>query len=808
MKSKASALAGLNGERVALQDVAVSAVLRDLLAEVTLTQTYRNDEAVNIEAVYTFPLPVDAVLLDLDVTIGERVLRGVVVEKCKAEARYEDAIEAGDAAVMLEATEPGLYTMNVGNLLAGETVKIRFRYGILYRWTGERLRFFLPTTIAPRYGESPHAPAQAPEASLTVENRFSLRVEVYGALREARFECPTHRVELIQTDEQTVLRLEKDRAVMDRDFVLNVSAPEAERSFVLCGQDGPGDGVAAIASFQPRFRGLQQPRALNLAIVVDCSGSMQGDSLEQARAALDGILQSLQPGDRVSIVAFGSHTKALADHPLPCQQTHLAEARRFVQALAADMGGTELGEALREAVRIAGGAGAVDVFLLTDGEVSGWEPIANEAGRAGHRIFTVGVGSAVSEALVRKLAEVTGGACELVSPGEGMTERVVRHFERMRAPRAPKVSVVWPEGAERISPRRIGAVFEGDTVVACAHFPGRPADSRVIIELENEQGQKSCQVLDIPETTAATTEDGLSTIARMAAAQRLPRLDSTTGLKVALQYQLMSRWTNTLVVAERAEGDKALDMPALRRVAQTMAAGWGGTGTVVHEMLARLDMVPAAAPPSAPGERLLSARFAADIDVDRAPTSRRRMGGAAPRSPDHLGFAVPGFSRAERAEEQPDEFSRLFAIIAADPDTLRFSQALELLERSGLAAEFDDLLRMARDLGLSTRAVAAIIVAQLLQGPVADRLPREARKRLSAFVAETREARRALHEMAHLGTRAGHVLDGPMVHMLLEHRFDQDALRRFAHMDELLERIDQGVQRHLAQAATRLETPF
>jgi Ca-activated chloride channel family protein len=73
MKALASALCSVGNERVALCDVAVNAVLKDLLAEVTVAQTYRNEESVNIEAVYTFPLPLDAVLLELEVEIGGRV---------------------------------------------------------------------------------------------------------------------------------------------------------------------------------------------------------------------------------------------------------------------------------------------------------------------------------------------------------------------------------------------------------------------------------------------------------------------------------------------------------------------------------------------------------------------------------------------------------------------------------------------------------------------------------------------------------------------------------------------------------------
>ncbi len=152
------ALRGANNERVALSDVSVRATLRNLLSEVTVTQTYRNTEEKNIEAVYTFPLPLDAVLLDFDVRLGERVLRGMIVEKKQAEKQYEDAVASGDSAVMLEMLEPGLYTMNVGNLLAGETAIITVRYALVYRWSGDALRVMIPTTVAPRYGASTHQP--------------------------------------------------------------------------------------------------------------------------------------------------------------------------------------------------------------------------------------------------------------------------------------------------------------------------------------------------------------------------------------------------------------------------------------------------------------------------------------------------------------------------------------------------------------------------------------------------------------------------------------------------------------------------
>lgn len=580
MNKLASSMSGVKGEQVALTDVSVSAVLRDLLSEVTVSQTYRNDERVNIEAVYTFPLPIDAVLLELQVEIGGRVLKGVVVEKKAAEEAYEDAVASGDVAVMLEAVEPGLYTMNVGNLLPEEKVTITFSYASLYRWTGDRLRFFLPTTIAPRYGASPHLPHQAPESSLMVENQFSLRVEILGSLREAQFTCPSHQVKLAKSADKVLITLRQAKAVMDRDFILSVKAPQATRSFALCGADG--EGAAAVASFLPFFPGLQQPRPLNLAIVIDCSGSMQGDSIEQAKQALEVILDTLQADDRVTIIAFGSTINALSDRLLPCSESNVDKAKRFAMKLDANLGGTEIDQALHaaySALAKLSESDSTDIFLITDGEVSSWEIVLKEAKRSGHRIFTVGVGSAVSEAFVRGLASSTSGECELVSPQEGMADRVVRHFERMRAPRAKRVTLHWPEGAHDIAPSKLGSVFDGDTVIACARFDSPSINGTVVLEVETRNGELVRQELPISMAPLPASPEQMSAVARLAASARLKELDDRAGLETALRYRLVSPCTNWLVVATRPEGEKAQDLPAIRKVPQTLAAGWGGIGT-------------------------------------------------------------------------------------------------------------------------------------------------------------------------------------------------------------------------------------
>ncbi len=717
MSPMCSALSGTKNERVALTDMSVNATLHDLLSEVTVRQTYRNLEDVNIEAVYTFPLPLDAQLLNLEVKLGERVLHGVVTKRREAEQRYEDAIAEGNAAVMMEMLEPGLYAMNVGNLLPNETATVTVTYVLLYRWSGDRLRVFIPTVIAERYGRSEFQPHQVTESSMTVENAFSLQVEVRGALRDARFASPSHNVTLASDESRTLISLRSERAVMDRDFVLEVTAPRGVRSFAMSGEDG--EGVAAIASFQPVFSGLVQPRALSLGLVIDCSGSMEGMSIQQAKRAIDEILRQLGPSDRVSIVAFGSHVVRFADRLEQCTEGTIVRARAFVQSLDANMGGTEIESALESSVDTLRGAANADVFLVTDGQVSNWERVVGRARRSRHRFFTVGVGVAVAEAFVRELASRTGGACELVSPNELMSDRVVRHFERIRAPRSKHAVIRWPEGARDVFPSELSSVFEGDTIIASARFDRGEVAGEVTLELETDEGVISKHAIPLSGSRAKPATEQMSTIARVAAAMRLETLDETTARATALRYRLTSRFTNWLVVAERAEGEKRLQLPELRKVPQVQVHGIGGMVSFSHATFAAsLDAGGVLGDKASPPIARSRAKRASSPPSLASPVSAAPSSAEAPDDEATLYEfePVPHFSFGE------PEFSKLVGLINADPECVFPWTSVELLDRAGYSELARWIVSTAVKLNVDPREAASMALMQLLH---VNKRPRE-----------------------------------------------------------------------------------
>ncbi len=571
------------GVAVPLQRVCVHSDLRHLLCETSITQYYHNQEDANIEAVYTFPLPSEAILLGLNVTIGERELTGVVVEKQAAVKAYEEAITDGDQAIMLEQARDGLYTLNVGNLQPGEKVSVQIRYALLLRWQGSEVRYQLPTTIAPRYGNAEAAGLQGhqiPQTDISHDNRFEFKLSVHGVLQQTAWSCPSHELVSHSTGEETVFSLHKENASMDRDLVLAFEHHAGGENFTIVDPDR--EGYTVLACFYPRFdRDVDAPQpARNFKLVIDCSGSMGGDSIAQAKQALLEILRGLRPQDEFNIVAFGSTHQKLFAGQVEATSQNVRTAMAYTRQLRANFGGTEMESALVAAMESSSDKHpSGNILLITDGEIWSELKVIAKAKALNHRIFAVAIGTSPAENVLRTLSRETEGALEFVYPGEGISEKIVRQFQRIYLPVANPVRVQWPGAVMDQQPQCIASLYDGDTCYCFAQFAQRP-EGMVTLRAELEGGerlQQQVRIVAAPKTESSSP----GVIARMRAQQKLSSLKQQDAIDLAVAYQLVSRYTNTLVIDVRAEGDQAKALPELRKVPQNLAAGWGATSTVL-----------------------------------------------------------------------------------------------------------------------------------------------------------------------------------------------------------------------------------
>jgi Ca-activated chloride channel family protein len=569
-----------DGEQMALQSVSAKGKVNGLLLEMTIRQHYKNTTNKTLETTYTFPMGWGATFMDLSVELGGKRLSGVVTEKKEAEDRYEQAISEGDAPIMLEKNSDGLYTVNLGNLKPNEEAVIEYSYSQLLRYEEGHVRISLPTTIAPRYGDSTEGGIQkhqGVEADFFVEYPFTLSLLLAGGMEKATVECPSHQVQVNKQDsclEVGLVRL----GFLDRDFILNLSKLENQSFFIVTPdkQMGP-EGCTLLASFCPPVLVSQTEEKADIKILVDCSGSMQGDSIESAKRALHHVLSQLRENDRFSYSLFGSRVKHTFSCLKPVTQFNIGAASVLVSNTQADMGGTEIKKALTSTFELKGTEKKADVLLITDGE--GWETasIIEAAKKSGHRIFAVGVGTTPAETLLRELAEMTGGACELVSPDEDVEIAIVRMFNRIHLPRANDIAINW--GTDDTPEWTVGsntAIFGGNTHHVLAGFKRAPT---AVAQLSYQLGN-SAERSRVSANAINTKEDG--NLARLGAALRMSSATEREQLKLAIDYQLITEQTNCILVHTRSAEDKATDLPELQKIAQMQAAGWGGAGTV-HE---------------------------------------------------------------------------------------------------------------------------------------------------------------------------------------------------------------------------------
>ena len=304
---------------------------------------------------------------------------------------------------------------------------------------------------------------------------------------------------------------------------------------------------------------------------------MAGDSIESAKRALHHVLSNLREDDRFSYSLFGSKVKHEFSSLKPVNQFNIGTASLLVSNTEANMGGTEIEDALLSTFKLKGTEKKADVLLITDGEVWDTSNIITAAKNSGHRIFAIGVGTSPAETLLRELAEMTGGACELVSPKEDIEKAIVRMFNRIHLPRAKEIEINW--GTNESPEWTVGtntAIFSGNTHHVFAGFksiPNKPA------HLSYQLGTSS-ERIGVGANSITQANDG--NLARLGASQRLSALTEEKQLSLALEYQLITEQTNCILVHVRSDEEKATDMPELQKIAQMHAAGWGGAGTV-HE---------------------------------------------------------------------------------------------------------------------------------------------------------------------------------------------------------------------------------
>ena len=615
-----SGLKTRDGREIPLQGVRIDARLSGACSEVTVTHRYENREKVDVETVYVFPLEEGAAVSGFRARVGNRNIEGYVEKRERAFEVYDEAMADGHGAFLLDQERPNIFTASVGNLRAGQSAEVSITYVALLNHEGEAVRFSLPTTVSPRYVPT-GAPEVVqrdgervnPEVWFDVPYGLTLTVEVVSGSAIRSIESPSHHIRTDLDGGAATVTLATRENRLDRDFVLLVETKEAHQPCATVAREEDGTRVVMV-TFAPGEDVLRQAEACEIQFVLDCSWSMSGSSISEAKQALELCARAMSEGDTFNIIPFGSDFETMWDEPRPYNQQNLDEAVAFIRSLDADMGGTEIRQPMAHVLKQpADNERPRQLVLLTDGQVANEADVIalcrEEAATA--RVFAFGIGHGASEHLVRGVARESRGAAELICPGERIEAKVLRMFSRVRTPALTEVKMDWGGLTVDQAPSSVPPVFGGDSLTLFARVRSGLADT-LVLRGDDKEWTIAVDLERVESGGPIPTLWARHRIRNLETSQGGTRGSNQSGRKsqgrlvdqiveLGKRYGLMSQHTSYVAVEERADADKTTEQAQLRRIPVTLTRGWGGgrgqatTRSAVRSIAAASSVVSTAA---------------------------------------------------------------------------------------------------------------------------------------------------------------------------------------------------------------------
>ena len=573
-----------------LQHTEVRGAIDGFLARVTVTQTFANPAAQNIEAVYTFPLPDNAAVDDMTIQVGQRTVRGVIKKREEARAIYEHAKETGHVAALLDQERPNIFTQAVANILPGEQVVVTISYLQSLEYEDGAYQFVFPMVVGPRYvpGQAtgqqaggwspdtdkvPDASKITPQVALSgtrAGHDISIELAIDAGVPIQQLYSGSHEVDVLRTGPSSAtVKLQNRAEIPNKDFILKYDVAGGQISDAVMSQ-AVANGKADSGGY---FTLILQPPARvpesditpkELVFVLDTSGSMSGFPLEKGKQLISRALDELYAGDTFNIITFSGDTHILFPEPVFPTAENLRRAKTLLNSRQGG-GGTEMMKAIRAALVPSDSQDDLRVVcFVTDGYVGNDLEIIGEVQKHDNaRVFAYGIGTGVNRFLIEGMAKAGRGESEVVTLNDKADEAAHRLYARLRSPLLTDVSIDW-QGlpVTDVYPRRVPDLFSGKPLVVSGRYT---AAARGSIKIHGKRAGEYF-VREVPVTLSGGAGSD-HTLASFWARRKIDDLMSQdwTGLQngnmkqavqkeitqIGLDYRLMTQFTSFVAVEEQ-----------------------------------------------------------------------------------------------------------------------------------------------------------------------------------------------------------------------------------------------------------------
>src|SRR6266404_2860616 len=325
-----------NVDHLPLKDTRVQIDVSGVIADVQVTQTYRNEGSRPINARYVFPASTRAAVYAMRMRIGDQVIVAKIKEREKAKQEFDEARQAGKSASLLEQNRPNVFSMSVANVMPGDQIEIELCYTELLVPTDGIYEVVFPTVVGPRYSSQPESSAphlvkspylhqgNNPSSALHISARISAGVPI----RE--LSCTSHPIapQWLSPSIAQLVMDDADPFQGNRDFVLRYSLAGDQIASGLILYKGEDENFFLYMAQPPGRVANADIPAREYIFVVDVSGSMEGFPLNTAKRLLRDLIGQLRPSDLFNVVLFAGDSTVLSPKSLPADQQNISKAIR------------------------------------------------------------------------------------------------------------------------------------------------------------------------------------------------------------------------------------------------------------------------------------------------------------------------------------------------------------------------------------------------------------------------------------------------------------------------------------------------
>ena len=410
----------------------IVASISDSIAQVNVSQTFKNEGKTTIETSFVFPLPYDGAIDSMTLLVDGKELPAELVESSEARKQFEEIVRKARDPALLEWIGVGLFKTSVFPIPAGESRTVTMRYTQLLRSNNGLTEFLFPLSAA-KYSAKPI-------------KKVSFDVTITGDAEIKNVYSPTYDVTVDRSGKTTAkATCVLENRVPSSDFRLffDQDANDLSAKLVSYRPNESEDGFFLLLASPKIVDEGAKPLPRTFVLCLDTSGSMMGTKIEQARESLKFILSRLRDGDKFNVVLFNSNVVSYKDALQTSSSESRQEAVSYVDAVRAN-GGTNIAKALERSMSLLNSDDSSNLkylIFVSDGEPTVDETnemklaqIAREKNQNNARVFTFGVGYDVNARLLDRFVRDGRGQGEYIKPEENIEERISAFYSHVEAP--------------------------------------------------------------------------------------------------------------------------------------------------------------------------------------------------------------------------------------------------------------------------------------------------------------------------------------------------------------------------------------